>query len=58
MDDRGGKHMIIRDLLPIGSVVLLENGEPMKIWWDANGDLCIEYESGEWYHYNQRGEWW
>ena len=50
--------MIIRDLLPIGSVVLLENGEPVKIWWDANGDLCIEYESGEWYHYNQRGEWW
>lgn len=34
------------------------NGEPVKIWWDADGNLCIEYESGEWYHYNPKGEWW
>ena len=34
------------------------NGEPMKIWWDADGNLCIKYESGEWYNYNQKGEWW
>lgn len=32
-------------------------GEPVKVWFDMNDDLCIEYESGKWWHYNERGEW-
>ena len=35
-------------------------GEPVKTWFDEDGNFCIEYESGEWYHYNnEKGElWW
>lgn len=33
-------------------------GEPVKTWFDDDGNFCIEYESGEWYHYNEKGEWW
>jgi|GEM_PF-2445852 len=29
-----------------------------KVWIDKDGYLCIEYESGEWWHYNDKGEWW
>lgn len=35
-----------------------ENGEPVKVWWDSNNNLCIEYENGKWWHYNEKGEWW
>ena len=35
-----------------------ENGEPVKAWWDSDGNLCIEYENGKWWHYNEKGEWW
>lgn len=35
-----------------------ENGEPVKAWWDSDGNLCIEYESGKYWHYNEKGEWW
>lgn len=34
------------------------NGEPVKSWFDAEGKICIEYESGKWWHYNEDGEWW
>lgn len=33
-------------------------GEPVKTWFDGNGNICIEYESGKWWHYNEKGEWW
>ena len=29
-----------------------------KVWIDKDGYLCIEYESGKWWHYNDKGEWW
>ena len=32
-------------------------GEPVKVWFDMNHNLCIEYESGKWWHYNEAGEW-
>lgn len=35
-----------------------QNGEIEKIWFDRNGNLCIEYTSGNWWHYNEKGEWW
>lgn len=35
-----------------------QNGEIQKIWFDHNGNLCIEYTSGNWWHYNEKGEWW
>ena len=35
-----------------------ENGDPVKAWWDNNNNLCIEYENGKWWHYNEKGEWW
>ena len=34
------------------------NGEPVKTWFDAEGNICIEYENGKWWHYNEDGEWW
>lgn len=35
-----------------------QEGEIEKIWLDAEGNICIEYESGNWWHYNDKGEWW
>lgn len=35
-----------------------KNGEPTKVWWDMDGNLCIEYENGKWWHYNKQVEWW
>lgn len=37
------------------------DGEPVKVWRDSDGYICIEYESGEWWHYEQTSEelrWW
>lgn len=34
-----------------------ENGEPVKSWWDSDGNLCIEYENEKWWKYNEKGEW-
>ena len=28
-----------------------------KFWFDANHNLCIQYESGRWWRYNTEGEW-
>ena len=33
-------------------------GEIVKVWLDAAGTLCVQYESGNWWHYNDAGEWW
>lgn len=35
-----------------------KNGEISKVWIDSNSNICIEYESGKWWHYNEKGEWW
>lgn len=35
-----------------------QHGNIVKIWLDASGNTCIEYESGQWWHYNDSGEWW
>ena len=34
-----------------------KEGKISKIWIDAKGDICIEYESGKWWHYKESGEW-
>lgn len=33
-------------------------GEPVKVWFDMDENLCIEYDSGNCWHYNEKGEWW
>lgn len=30
-----------------------EYGEPVKSWTDSNRNLCIQYQSGKWFHYRQ-----
>lgn len=35
-----------------------EEGEIEKIWFDSDKNLCIEYKSGHWWHYNEQNEWW
>lgn len=35
-----------------------KEGEIKKVWFDSKNNLCIEYESGNWWHYNEQGEWW
>lgn len=35
-----------------------QEGEPVKVWYEFDGSLCIEYKSGKWWHYNEKGEWW
>ena len=34
------------------------HGKPEKVWVDTDGHICIEYESGRWWHYGSNGEWW
>lgn len=34
-----------------------QEGDISKIWIDTQGNLCIEYESGKYWHYNDKGEW-
>lgn len=34
-----------------------KEGEPVKVWFDMDDNLCIEYESGKCWHYNEKGEW-
>lgn len=35
-----------------------KEGSISKVWIDEQKNLCIEYESGNWWHYNEQGEWW
>ncbi len=35
-----------------------QEGDISKVWIDSDGVLCIEYESGKWWHYSEAGEWW
>ena len=38
-----------------------QEGKPEEAWLDENGNLCIRYESGKWWHYRQDGaelSWW
>ena len=28
-------------------------GEPVKSWKDKDGNTCIKYESGKWFHYRK-----
>ena len=28
-----------------------EHGEPVRAWHEEGCDICIEYESGKWWHY-------
>lgn len=31
-------------------------GEAVKAWLDCDGNICIEYKSGKWWRYNEKGE--
>jgi len=35
-----------------------KEGNVKKVWLDNDKTLCIEYQSGNWWHYNEQGEWW
>lgn len=38
-----------------------KEGEIEKVWLDTNGNICIEYKSGNWWHYRETDnglEWW
>lgn len=38
-----------------------QEGQPVESWIDANGDICIRYESGEYWHYKPMVDgfmWW
>ena len=35
-----------------------KKGDIEKMWLDAEGNICIQYEDGNWWHYNEKGEWW
>lgn len=30
-------------------------GEPIKCWESDDCDICVEYENGEWFHYEGEG---
>lgn len=33
-----------------------KDGEPLKAWVDSTQHICIEYESGAFWHYSDKGE--
>lgn len=33
-----------------------KEGEPVKVWIDSTKHICIEYESGAFWHYSDEGE--
>lgn len=33
-------------------------GDIDRIWIDKDGYICIQYESGNWWHYDDNGAWW
>ncbi|NMB00260.1 MAG: hypothetical protein GX971_01865 [Firmicutes bacterium] len=33
-------------------------GDIKKAWFDDRGVLCIQYTSGNWWHYENDGTWW
>lgn len=36
-------------------------GKPVEEWVDDDGNICIKYQDGTWYHYkkvNNYWEWW
>lgn len=37
-------------------------GEPVKAWFDSDNNVCVEYASGNWWHYKDLElpfpEWW
>lgn len=35
-----------------------QEGDIKKVWLDDRGVLCIQYESGNWWHYEKDGTWW
>ncbi|XCP83596.1 hypothetical protein ABXS75_10925 [Roseburia hominis] len=35
-----------------------QHGEIQDVWFDQEGHLCIRYQDGMYWHYNERGEWW
>lgn len=35
-----------------------KEGDIKKVWFDKDNNICIEYDSGNYWHYNDNGEWW
>ena len=35
-----------------------KEGDIDKVWIDKDGYMCIQYESGTWWHYSEEGTWW
>lgn len=33
------------------------HGDIKKVWYEGDA-LCIKYADGNWWHYNDKGEWW
>lgn len=45
-------------MLHISNSEDLEEGKTTEVWKDEIGILCVKYENGKWYHYNEKMEWW
>lgn len=44
-----------------GACEAWKHGEPVRVWRDEYGILCIAYEDGSWWHYGFKIsglEWW
>lgn len=37
------------------SVIEWKEGEIEKVWFNSDSNLCIEYQSGNWWQYNEQG---
>ena len=57
-------YTLLGKLLPIPIVCFstesnnIEWYRKMCAWRDKDGILCVQYANQDWYHYNEKGEWW
>lgn len=45
-------------MLHISNSEDLEEEKIVEVWRDKTGILCVKYDNGKWYHYNEKMEWW
>ena len=48
--------IIIKNAKTIAEFKDWKDGEPLKAWMDSTQHICIEYESGKFWHYSDEGE--
>lgn len=53
------QEMCLLELFFVANEYRYNPGNFEKIWHDEDGNLCVRYQGGMWWHYNvSTSEWW